>query len=80
LSWPGSRLHECVDRRDEVAHGPHRAEVVCRDLAPGLAPQPVEQIDRVDAVDLEVLVEARFRCYAPGLYLEQLDLRRLDLG
>jgi len=70
-----SFLQDRIYRGDEIADCPHGSEIVCRNLAASQSSQAIQQVDGVDAVDLQVFVESRFERNPLGVDFEQLDQR-----
>src|SRR6218665_1125192 len=72
-AFDGRILDQALQRVDDVLQGAHGLEGLGVQL---LADQRLElhdQVDRVDAVDVQVFVEPRFRMDALGLDVEGLD-------
>src|SRR5688572_2999605 len=69
---------ESVYGVDQILHGTHCAEIARTHPALENAGQVVDQVDGVDAVDFEVVVEARLGDDSRLLELEQLDERVAD--
>src|SRR5882724_3184885 len=75
-STAASALLEPLDGRDEVADGAHRAEVFRADLAANHPAHALDEIDGIDAVDLQVFTQSGGRHDPCRVDLEQLGKRR----
>ena len=71
----GLRVEQPIDRLDHIAHGAHRLEFLGGNLLAGLALDMVDQVDGIDAVDLQVLIKVGFQADALRLQLKQFDQR-----
>src|SRR5687767_3113261 len=68
----GSRHQEIMDPVDDITHCPDALEFLGRDAPPGQLLQLHHQIDRVDAVEVEVLVQPRVAVHPLRRDFEQL--------
>ena len=62
-----------MKRLDQVFHRAHGTEIFRRDLAARQALDAVQQVDGVDAVDLEIVVQPGLRRHPRGIEFEHLD-------
>src|SRR4051812_11530256 len=72
----GSAFRKAFNSVHEIADGSHGAEVLRRDLLAGDAADAIDEVHRVDAVDLEILVETRRRRDPRRIDLEELGESR----
>src|SRR5688572_4103900 len=72
-------VHERVDRLDEISNGAYGTKALDGDLATGLAAQAIHEVDRVNAVDLQVLGEPGVQGDAGRVELEELGERCAQL-
>src|SRR5580658_989755 len=64
------RLHHAVHHVDHIGHGAHRLEGFRLEVAAKQRLELHDQLDRVDAVDVQILAKPRFRAYPRRIDIE----------